>query len=266
LTCAAQPSFGAPQEALDVLQQLRTHGCSGHAGTAAPLRVSAELNAAAVQWSHGRSLRSAIAASGYREDQSAGLHVSGSAVAVRDAIVERLCRMLTDAAFRDTGLLQRGQDLWIVLAAPFAAPAPGAAASVSDDVLQLVNAARRQGHVCGSVRYPPASPLRLSEPLTRAAQSHADDMLSKGYFEHAGSDGSTPAQRVAASGYRYRRVGENIALGPESAQEVVRGWLASPGHCQNIMDATFLDIGIAYAVSSSGQPRIYWVQDFAQAR
>ncbi len=251
---------------MDVLRQLRAHGCNAHAGTAAPLRVSAELNAAAVQWSHGRSLRSAIAASGYREDQSAGLHVSGSTAAVRDAIVERLCRTLTDAAFRDSGLLQRGQEVWIVLAAPFAAPAPGAAASVSNDVLQLVNAARRQGQVCGSVRYPPAAPLHLSAPLTRAAQSHADDMLNKGYFEHSGSDGSTAAQRVAASGYRYRRVGENIALGPENAQEVVHGWLASPGHCQNIMDAAFLDIGIAYAVSSSGRPRIYWVQDFAQAR
>jgi uncharacterized protein YkwD len=91
-------------------------------------------------------------------------------------------------------------------------------------------------------------------------------MLRYHYFEHTGHDGSSPAQRIAATGYSYRIVGENIASGPETPQEAVQGWLASPGHCQNIMDARFEETGIAYDASRSGEPSIYWVQEFAAAR
>jgi uncharacterized protein YkwD len=89
-------------------------------------------------------------------------------------------------------------------------------------------------------------------------------MLVHNYFAHDGQDGSSPAQRVAATGYRYRIVGENIASGPENAAEAVAGWIASPEHCENLMDARFLESGVAYAASSSGPPRIYWVQEFAR--
>jgi uncharacterized protein YkwD len=91
-------------------------------------------------------------------------------------------------------------------------------------------------------------------------------MLSHNYFAHEGYDGSTPAQRVAATGYRYQLVGENLASGPESAAEAVAGWLASPGHCENIMDARFSESGVAYAANNSGTPRVYWVQEFATPR
>jgi hypothetical protein len=69
-------------------------------------------------------------------------------------------------------------------------------------------------------------------------------MLKRRYFEHRGSDGSEPRDRVARAGYKSRLTGENIALGPESAEEVVAGWLDSPGHCANIMEPRFQDIGI----------------------
>ncbi len=55
-------------------------------------------------------------------------------------------------------------------------------------------------------------------------------------------------------------------MGPETPQEAVRGWMSSPGHCQNIMDARFAEMGVAYTASRSGEPRIYWVQEFAAAR
>ena len=46
------------------------------------------------------------------------------------------------------------------------------------------------------------------------------------------------------AGYESRLTGENIAYGPVSAEEVVAGWLASPGHCENIMEPRFRDIGM----------------------
>jgi uncharacterized protein YkwD len=70
---------------------------------------------------------------------------------------------------------------------------------------------------------------------------------------------------VAATGYRYRIVGENLAAGPETPQEAVRGWMASAGHCQNIMDDRFTELGVAFAATRSGQARIVWAQEFAAA-
>ena len=71
---------------------------------------------------------------------------------------------------------------------------------------------------------------------------------------------------MRASGYRETLVGENIAYGPKSADEVVRGWLDSPGHCENIMDVRFSEVGIAYAAGSGSKPGLYWVQVFAAPR
>jgi len=61
-------------------------------------------------------------------------------------------------------------------------------------------------------------------------------MAEHNYFEHEDLSGRSPADRVRAVGYREKLVGENIAYGPKSAEEVVQGWLDSAGHCENIMD------------------------------
>ena len=90
-------------------------------------------------------------------------------------------------------------------------------------------------------------------------------MARRKYFEHEGRDGSQPKDRVQRAGYKSRLTGENIALGPESAEEVVKGWLDSPGHCANIMDARFQDIGVGVA-TGRGRGQIYWVQNFGAPR
>ena len=132
-------------------------------------------------------------------------------------------------------------------------------------VVDLVNAARSQGRKCGRERYPAAPPLSVSRDLNDAAGDHARDMARKKYFEHRGRDGSQPKDRVLRAGYESRLTGENIALGPESAEEVVAGWLDSPGHCANIMDARFQDIGVGVA-TGRGRGQIYWVQNFGTPR
>jgi uncharacterized protein YkwD len=87
-------------------------------------------------------------------------------------------------------------------------------------------------------------------------------MARRKYFEHRGSDGSEPRDRVRRAGYQSRLTGENIALGPDSAEEVVAGWLDSPGHCANIMDSRFEEIGVGLA-TGRGRGQVYWVQNFA---
>jgi uncharacterized protein YkwD len=71
---------------------------------------------------------------------------------------------------------------------------------------------------------------------------------------------------VRAVGYREKLVGENIAYGPESTEEVMRGWLDSPGHCENIMDPRFAEMGIAFAPGHASKRGLYWVQVLAAPR
>jgi uncharacterized protein YkwD len=138
-------------------------------------------------------------------------------------------------------------------------------AAVRARVVELINAARARGRRCGSERFSAAPPLVISRELVEAANDHARDMARRKFFDHRGSDGSQPKDRVIRAGYRPRLTGENIALGPESAEEVVAGWLASPGHCENIMEPTFRDIGVGVA-TGRGRGRIYWVQTFGAPR
>lgn len=132
-------------------------------------------------------------------------------------------------------------------------------------VVELVNAARSHSRSCGSERFAAAPPLETSRSLNDAAAEHARDMAKKKFFEHEGSDGSQPRDRVARAGYKSILTGENIALGPESAEEVVAGWLASPGHCANIMEPRFRDIGVGLATGKK-RGQIYWVQNFGAPR
>jgi uncharacterized protein YkwD len=132
-------------------------------------------------------------------------------------------------------------------------------------VVALVNDARSHPRRCGSERFAAVPPLRISSALTDAAEEHAGDMVRRQFFEHRGSDGSQPKDRVRRAGYRSKLTGENIAFGPQSAEEVVAGWLDSPGHCANIMEPRFEDIGVGLAV---GRKRgdTYWVQEFGAPR
>lgn len=160
-----------------------------------------------------------------------------------------------------------------LLAASFAPGAPAADAVVGrttdarirSRVVALVNEARSRPRRCGSERFDAAPPLKISSALTDAAEEHAHDMARKKFFEHRGSDGSQPSDRVSRAGYLHRLTGENIALGPESAEEAVAGWMKSPGHCANIMESKFRDIGIGLATGKQ-RGQIYWVQEFGAPR
>lgn len=134
-------------------------------------------------------------------------------------------------------------------------------AQVAQRVVELVNKARSEGRRCGRESFPPTAPLAAAAPLEAAAAAHARDMAARDYFAHRGADGSEPRDRVSRAGYASRLTGENIASGPESAEEVVAGWLASPGHCANIMDARFRHIGVGLAAGRK-DGRLYWVQTF----
>ncbi|MDB6085782.1 MAG: hypothetical protein JWN43_3663 [Gammaproteobacteria bacterium] len=170
------------------------------------------------------------------------------------------CRTVTNPGLRDIGLFHRGRDTWLVLASAYVVPSRSQAPALAARALQLINQVRARGARCGPRSFGPAPPVTMSGTLAGVAFGHASDMAQHDYFEHRDLAGHSPAERVRAVGYREKLVGENIAYGPKSADEVVQGWLDSPGHCENIMDPRFAEMGIAYAAGPPSRHGLYWVQ------
>lgn len=155
-------------------------------------------------------------------------------------------------------------------------PGGGAASSTgtcnlpdfATNVLARVNQYRAAGANCGSGGNFVAAPaLAWNLPLTQAADAHSRDMVANNFFSHTGHNGSSAGQRITAAGYNWSTYGENIAAGQGSINQVVDGWMASDGHCANIMDAAFVDIGVVcVAGTASTTYRTYWTMDLGKSR
>jgi uncharacterized protein YkwD len=117
--------------------------------------------------------------------------------------------------------------------------------------------------------------LQFNADLQQSAQAHTESMAFGDYFEHDGPSGDTPLSRMIACGYIPNsqvgyEIGENIGWGTlylGTPRAIVAGWMASPGHRANILDARFRDtaIGVSPHVPSSlsqGQPGGIYTQDF----
>ena len=133
-------------------------------------------------------------------------------------------------------------------------------------MLARVNLWRASGANCGSEgNFGPAPAVAWNDLLTNAAAGHSQDMVDHNLFSHTGSNGSTLGQRVTAAGYTWQAVGENIAAGQTTINGVVDGWIASPGHCANIMNPAYVHIGVACinGTSSDTYPT-YWTMDLAK--
>lgn len=248
--------------AVAAVQLIREGGCGGWVPAARPLQRDAALDRAAAQWASGTQPAVAAQNNGYTANALAELHVTGDDSSLVALFRRDGCRMLTDRGLHDLGVYHRGAQTWLILGSRAAQPpaAPAARASLAARVLELVNDIRARGTRCGDRSYAPAPPVKLSDTLNDVALGHAADMARHDYFEHQDLSGRSPAERVRAAGYREQRVGENIAYGPESADEVVKGWLDSPGHCENIMDPRFAEMGIAYSPGQASRRGLYWVQ------
>jgi uncharacterized protein YkwD len=226
----------------------------------------AALDRAAQQWAAGISPAAAAKGSGYMAEATAGLHLSGPTSSAMQTLRQTSCRTVTDRAMHDIGMYRRGSDTWLLLASAYVVPSRSQAPLQATRVLQLVNEVRARGTRCGERSFGSAPPMTLSGTLADVALGHAADMAQHDYFEHEDRTGHSPADRVRAVGYREKLVGENIAYGPKSADEVVQGWLNSPGHCENIMDSRFAEMGVAYAAGQSSKRGLYWVQLLAAPR
>lgn len=143
--------------------------------------------------------------------------------------------------------------------------APVQAGEAEAQVLQILNQAR-------VAKGCPA--LVVNPSLVAAARVQSDGMALQNYFSHVGADGHRFTYRAKAQGYQYRLIGENIAAGQKTAQEVARDWLNSPPHRRNILNCNFLETGIAMTYQADDLPidgnpvplYTYWTQVFGLSK
>lgn len=126
-------------------------------------------------------------------------------------------------------------------------------------MLEEVNRLRQRGCRCGTDSMPPAPQLGWNDTLALAADAHVKDMYERQYFDHISPDGSSPVQRAIRAGYSGTYIGENIAKGYSSVNEVMQAWKNSESHCRAMMDSIYREMGAATAHS-------YWVQEFGTPR
>jgi uncharacterized protein YkwD len=259
------PLASARADLLTTINGLRASGC-GTRQAVAPLRANAQLDATARGIANSRTLQDAMSQAGYRGVKSMMIRLSGASsdAGIAALLQQRYCAEIADGSFRDIGIHRDVGGAWIVLGSPFVVPAASESPQVARKVLELVNQARAAPRACGSSHFSAAPPLKANALLTKAAQLHANDMAEGSHFSHTGRDGSTPAARVTRVGYAWQMTSENIAAGAGSAEETVAGWLKSPPHCANLMEARYTEHGVAFSINEKSKGRIYWAQVFGR--
>ena len=253
---------------IDSINAVRDSGCGGARARLAPLRENERLDEVAHHLSKGTQLTQALQLARYHAVSSFSVSISnvppgGDVTAI---ITHQFCQQVSNPAFREVGTWRQGATVWIAMAEPFRPPAPQDLDAVSRKVLELTNRARATARRCGSRSFAPAPPLTLDAQLGKVALAYAKDMAAFGYMDHTGRDGSSPQARITRSGYRWSEVGENLARGIMTPEEVVEGWLHSPEHCANLMDPKFRQMGVAFAVNPHDEAGVYWAMEFGTPR
>lgn len=109
------------------------------------------------------------------------------------------------------------------------------------------------------------APLPVDDRIRLAASRHAGDMATRNYFDHVAPApapfGATVGERLTAGGFGFSTVGENIARGQETPRAVMKAWLESRGHCDNLMNPAFTVAGHGVSAVRGGP---YWVQVFSR--
>lgn len=264
LTAMTAPA-GARGGAIDDVNALRAAGCGNRPPLNAALTHDARLDAAAARVAKGTDLQKAASKSGYHARRVARIRLENYAgEEVPRVLEEQFCGIVSDPELTDIGVHDGDRETMLVLAVPLELAAGTSPAGAADRLFAGINDARRSARRCGTLRKTDAAPpMRRSEDLDVAAAVHARDIAARGALGHEGADGSTAAERVSRTGYRWSTVGENVAAGQTEATEVVDTWLDSPGHCRNLMDPRFTETGLAVAVNEDDDRVVYWVQVYA---
>jgi len=209
-------------------------------------------------------LQGALSRAGYPMVNVQAISLSGprDAQAAMQALKDSFCRVVLDPQYADIGVSREGRDWRIVLARPLLGGHLKDSQTEGQMLLDELNRARGQARQCGSTNYAAAPPLGWNATLASLSEAHARAMANGNVFSHLDKDGRTPGDRAELAGYVGPQVGQNIAAALDRSSKVVEGWLASPGHCANVMNPQFSEMGAAYAVDPQSDAGIYWTATF----
>jgi len=112
-------------------------------------------------------------------------------------------------------------------------------------LLQLINQVRSKDQECGDTFRYSVEPLVWNKLLERLAYNQSKDMEDNQFFSHTSSQGLSLSERLDYTDYTWKNASENIAQGLFAEKSVIDGWLKSPKHCNNIMNGSFTQVGIA---------------------
>lgn len=138
------------------------------------------------------------------------------------------------------------------------APTPPPAPDVSPDMQQVLDLLNAERTSRGLV------PLSFSTQLNDAALAHTQRQAADGAIYHTDpNDGSSPGDRISRTGYAFSTWGENVAAGYQTPTAVMQAWMSSSGHCQNILNPAFTEIGVGF-VTGGARYNQFWTQVFAR--
>jgi uncharacterized protein YkwD len=263
LVFASLPGY-AVADVIELVNGVRVGPCRDSSVAVAPFRHEQRLDDAARRIADGADLEAATSAANYPARLSASIRVRSVQPddGFEQTLAHRFCDVVGDARLAEIGYFEHGAEVWLVFASPFAPAESADPAELYRRVLQLINEARLKGVNCGDESYAATTALQENAALKDAAQSHAEDMATHNFLGHGGSSGSLPGDRAKTFGYAWSAIGENVAAGQSTAEEVVDTWLASASHCENLMSPAYSQTGIAHSTSNSSDKGIYWVQLF----
>lgn len=99
-------------------------------------------------------------------------------------------------------------------------------------------------------------PVVLNAQLNAASATHSRDMSAQNRPWHFGSDGSSPIDRVARTGYPGLMLGEAISETYETELETLSAWMDEPGTRNVILEPRAQNMGFAWVQESGG--KIWW--------
>jgi len=105
-----------------------------------------------------------------------------------------------------------------------------------NDIIRLTNIERQNKGL---------TTLTYNQLLSQAAAQKAADMFINDYWAHVSPSGTQPWVFITQSGYSYRYAGENLARDFSDSAGVVRGWMNSVTHKDNLLNPQYSDIGVA---------------------
>ncbi|MEO0973115.1 MAG: CAP domain-containing protein [Pseudomonadota bacterium] len=130
-------------------------------------------------------------------------------------------------------------------------------------MLRALNNARSEARQCGEQHFDAAPPLRWHCRLEAVARAHSSDMAKHDFISHQSTTGQKLYERIRSQGYAPRAWGENLAAGQQYLVDALNGWLESPQHCRNLMQAKFTQVGGARGETTVSEYRWFWTVVFA---